>query len=237
MRDLTPRSINPEDGVSAGTGRLTQQTYQRLRTLVLGGGLPPGTVLTEGRIAEQLGVSKTPVRQALRALHHEGLLTTGPRRQLQVRGFSAAQRHELDEIRSALERLTLSHACRTMSADEVDDLHTLLRRQRRAVDAGRKDDFIRLDEEFHMTIARHSGLAFAPDLLARVRGLASLVQITSGRMDGDLRPALREHVAILDALEARDEPAALQAMAHHLDKVVARVEASQDGSEEDAGDH
>lgn len=214
-------------GVSpVGAGRLNQLTYARLRTLLLSGGLPPGTVLTEGPLAEQLGVSKTPVRHALRALHQEGLLISGPRRRLQVRGFSAQERHELDEIRGALERLTLGHACREMSPDDLDHLHTLLRRQRRAVEARRLDDFIRLDEEFHLALAQYSGLSFAPDLLLRVRGLVSLIQVSAGRVDGDLGPALREHVAIVEALEARDKDAAVTAMTRHLRLVEARVEAT-----------
>lgn len=226
MKELAPPAEATADcETSVGAGRLNQLTYRRLRALLLGGRLPPGTVLTEGRVAKELGVSKTPVRHALRALQSEGLLTTGPRRQLQVRGFSPAERRELDEIRGALERITLGHACRRMSADDLDHLHTLLRRQRRAVEARRKEEFIRLDEEFHVAIARFSGLAFAPDLLWRVRDLASLIQITSGRLDGDLRPAMREHVAIVEALEAGDGEAALGALTRHLRNVAARVEA------------
>src|SRR5437764_10500574 len=68
----------------AGAGRLTASAYEYVRSAILCHDYPPGTVLTEGTLATQLGVSKTPVRHALRALHQEGLLELGPRRQMLV---------------------------------------------------------------------------------------------------------------------------------------------------------
>ncbi|MFZ0215461.1 MAG: GntR family transcriptional regulator [Candidatus Dormiibacterota bacterium] len=222
---MNARAPRPGGAANAGAGRLTQLTYHRVREMLLSGRLAPGSVLTEGRLAGELGVSKTPIRHALRALHQEGLLTAGPRRQMRVRAFSAAQRFELDQVRIALERLTVRAACRSMSNDDLDELHTNLRRQRRAVVEGREDDFIRLDEELHLLIAQRSGLTFAPDLLGRVRGLVSLLQITIGQEAGDLTPALEEHRAIVDALENRDVASALAALERHLGRVGARVHA------------
>lgn len=223
MSDQEARAF-VDDAGGAGTGRLTRLAYHRLRQMLLRHELPAGAVLTEGRLALLLGMSKTPVRYALRALRNEGILTVGPRRQMQVRNLSAAQRQELDQIRSALERMTVSHACRTMTDGDLDDLHAIVRRQRRAADAGREEEFIRLDEEFHQVIARRSGLTFAPDLLARVRTFVSLIQVTGDRRTARLQPPLEEHRRLLGALEARDEAGALAALADHLALVAARTE-------------
>lgn len=213
-----------DDAGGAGTGRLTQLAYRRLRHMLLTHELPAGAVLTEGPLALRLGMSKTPVRYALRALRNEGMLTVGPRRQMRVRSFPAAQRQELDQIRSALERLTVGHACRSMSDADLDHLHAIVRRQRRAADAGREEEFIRLDDEFHQAIARRSGLTFAPDLLARVRTFVSLMQVTGDHRTARLQAPLEEHRRLLGALEARDEPGALAALADHLAQVAARIE-------------
>ena len=213
-----------DDAGGAGTGRLTRLAYHRLRQMLLTHELPAGAVLTEGPLALRLGMSKTPVRYALRALRNEGILTVGPRRQMQVRDFSPAQRQELDQIRSVLEHLTVSHACRAMTDGDLDDLHAILRRQGRAADAGSEEDFIRLDDEFHAMIARRSGLSFAPDLLSRVRTFVSLMQVTGDQRTARLQPPLEEHRQLLGALEARDEAGALAALGRHLARVAVRME-------------
>src|SRR5919109_4498436 len=102
-----------ESGV--GAGRLTASAYEHLRSAILARRFPPGTVLTEGALAASLGVSKTPVRHALRALHQEGLLELGPRRQMLVCRVPPARRDELLEVRQALEQIALLHACRDMT--------------------------------------------------------------------------------------------------------------------------
>src|ERR1700682_2794906 len=99
----------------AGSGRLAKQAYQHLRREILRRKLEAGAILTEGSIAESLGMSKTPVRQALYALLQEGLLEAGPRRQMVVRNLSPVQRAELVAVREALERVAVIHACQNMN--------------------------------------------------------------------------------------------------------------------------
>src|SRR6476646_12259754 len=81
---------------------LNDKAYEHLRQAILSGELPVGTIVAETKVAEDLGISKTPVRQALQLLRTEGLLEVGPRRQLVVRGFSASHRNEILRIREAV---------------------------------------------------------------------------------------------------------------------------------------
>jgi DNA-binding GntR family transcriptional regulator len=199
-----------------GGGRLARHAYEYVRSEVLRGALAAGTVLNEGALARRLGLSKTPVRQALRALLQEGLLDVGPRRQMVVRGFSPDYRQELLEVREALERISVSHACRSMTLDDIDYLHVLLRRQRRAAEAGDEECFIELDEELHLRIARASDLRVVPEFLSRLRGFVRLMRLGTRRYRGHLFRVVEEHKAIVDALEARDEAAALEALRVHL---------------------
>jgi DNA-binding GntR family transcriptional regulator len=200
----------------AGSGRLTSSAYEFVRSEILRRRYQPGTVLTEGALATQLGMSKTPIRHALRALHQEGLLELGPRRQMLVCREPPAQRHELLEVREALERIAVVHACRDMADDDIDQLRTLLRRQRRAAEAGREDDFIDLDEELHITFAERADLRLVPRVLRQLRGFVRLMQLHSRRDSGYLLCVYDEHERLVDAVEARDEAVALDVLHEHL---------------------
>lgn len=203
-------------GTDAGAGRLTASAYEYVRSEILERRYPPGTVLTEGALAERLGMSKTPVRHALRALHHEGLLELGSRRQMRVCHVPPAQRQELLEVREALEQVVVLHACRDMSDDDIDYLRTLLRRQRRAAEAGREDEFIDLDEELHVTLAERAGLKLVPRVLRQLRGFVRLMQLNTRRDAGYLLRVFAEHERLIDALEARDAASAVAALHEHL---------------------
>ncbi len=200
----------------AGSGRLAKHAYQQVRREILRQRLEAGTVLSEGSIAESLGMSKTPVRHALYALRQEGLLEAGPRRQLVVRNLSPVQRAELVAVREALERVAVSHACQHMDDDDFDHLRTLLRRQRRFAEAGEDDDFVDCDEEMHIAISARSGLQLVPQFLNQLRGFVRLMQMRARRDPGHLFRVLAEHERLVDAIEQRDVEGALTALAHHL---------------------
>jgi DNA-binding GntR family transcriptional regulator len=204
------------DELRGGGGRLSERAYDHIRHAILSGDYPIGSVVSDGEIAESLGMSKTPVRQALRLLAQEGLLETGRRRQLVVRGVSPEFRQEVLEIREALERIAVAHASRDMPIEEIDHLRLSLIRQRRAAEAGNETDFIELDEEFHLTIARAAGLPTLARLLTQLRGFVRLMRIGTARHSGHLFRVLEEHEALVDALERRSEKDALKALVEHL---------------------
>jgi DNA-binding GntR family transcriptional regulator len=197
-------------------GKLTDRAYTDIRERILHGELPVGSVLTEVDIAHALGISRTPIRQALGLLLQEGLVEVGPRRQLVVRGFTPEHREELLVLREALESVSVQQACKVMSMDEVDYLRLLLLRQRRAADERREDDFIELDEEFHLRIAEAARLPILVRFLDQLRGFVRVMRLGSARHPSHLPQVIEEHEAIVDALEHRDGDAALEALTHHL---------------------
>ncbi len=201
---------------AAGPGRLAKLAYHHVRAEILAQRMPAGTVLNEGAIAEALGISKTPVQHALRTLRHEGLLEVGPRRQLVVREVPALQRSELLEVREALERIAVTHACRSMGDDDFDHLHILLRRQRRFAEGDQRDDFVDCDEEMHLAIAAGSGLQIVPHLLGQLRGFVALMQMNARRDPGHLFQVLKEHSRLVAAIEGRNEEEAITALLQHL---------------------
>src|SRR4249920_1071124 len=120
-----------------GRGRLTERAYHYLRDGIMRGELPPGSILAEEEIATTLGTSRTPVRQALGLLLQEGFIEVGPRRQVVVRGFTPEHKAEILMLREALEGVAVRRACEVMQLEDIDYLHLLLLRMRRAAENGR----------------------------------------------------------------------------------------------------
>jgi GntR family transcriptional regulator, rspAB operon transcriptional repressor len=199
-------------------GRLTDRAYWYVRNGILRGDLPPGTVLGEAELAEAIGGSRTPVRQALGLLLQEGLIEIGPRRQTIVRGFTPAHRQEMLLLREALEGVAVRRACEVMELGDIDHLRILIIRQRRAAAGGRDDEFLELDEQFHLKIAEGARLPILHAFLGQLRGFVRVARVGASRPPRVLEEVVSEHERIVDALEARDVPAALRALEDHLER-------------------
>jgi DNA-binding GntR family transcriptional regulator len=197
-------------------GKLTEQVYRDLRDGILRGEFETGAALAETEIARRLGSSRTPVRHALGLLLKEGLLEVGPRRQVIVRGFTPEHRAEILLIREALESIAVRRACEVMGVEEVDYLRLLLIRQRRAARNGRNDDFLELDEEFHLKIAEGAKLPIAHGFLNQLRGFVVLNSVGADGPPEVVAGVVDEHLLLADALERRDPEQALAVLAEHL---------------------
>jgi DNA-binding GntR family transcriptional regulator len=201
-----------------GRGRLTERAYTYLREGIMRGDFPPGSVLAEEEVAATLGTSRTPVRQALGLLLQEGFVEVGSRRQVVVRGFTPEHKAEILLLREALEGVAIRRACEVMRLEDIDQLHVLLRRMRRAAEAGREEDFLDLDEEFHLEIAEGAQLPILYSLLSQLRGFIRVARLGSRRPPEVLKQVVAEHEEIVDALEQRDAETALEALVEHLHK-------------------
>jgi DNA-binding GntR family transcriptional regulator len=195
---------------------LSDAAYDHVRSAILSGELPVGTILAESTLAESLGMSKTPVRHALQLLRTEGLLEVGRRRQLIVRELSPTHRNEVLQIREALEMIAVRAACKEMSLEDIDMLRLLLLRQKRAADAAKEDEFLALDEQFHILIAQGAHLPIVARLLEQMRGFARLMRLGRTQPPEHLLEVLEEHVRVVDAIEQRDEHAAIDRLHDHL---------------------
>ena len=203
---------------TVGRGRLTDRAYWHVRDSILSGELPPGTVLAESEIASSIGGSRTPVRQALGRLQQEGLIEIGSRRQSIVRGFTPDHREEMQLLREALEGVAVRRACEVMELGEIDQLRLLIIQQRRAAAAGFNDEFLELDERFHLTIAEGARLPILHAFLGQLRGFVRVATLGAMRPPLVLDEVVTEHERIVDAIEARDAQAALRALKDHLER-------------------
>jgi DNA-binding GntR family transcriptional regulator len=195
---------------------LSESVYRTLLDNILSGTLASGAEVSEIAVAQELQVSRTPVREALRRLAEDTLLEQRPNRKFHVARFSRDDLREIYELRRLLESEAAGRAAgRLASAD--------LRRLQAAADAlesaprdeswsARAIDF---DVLFHDTLAEASGNRRLRDQIARLRILVrAFCRITATREN--LEAAFREHRTVLRALERRDGPAAARAMADHV---------------------
>ena len=203
---------------TASRGALTETAYRYVRDGIVRGTIPTGTVVAEQAVAAAIGSSRTPVRHALSKLLQEGLLEVGPRRQLIVRGFTPEHLAEIRLLRQALEGVAVARACGTITGDELDELHLNLLRQRRAAAEGREDDFIDLDEAFHLGIAHGARLPLLEGFLRQLREFVRVSRLGAARPAGVLAQVIAEHERILAAVEARDSLAAQEALVEHINR-------------------
>lgn len=195
---------------------LSRRVYQSILSAILGGQIAPGEVVNEIRLAQELGVSRTPVHTAIRELVKDGLITQESNRRPVVARFSRDDIREVFEMRSLLE----SEAAR-LAADLLD--RATLKSLYDAADAMQAlagadnalDLWADFDDQFHLAIAQFCGSRRLSEDISRYRLL--LHGLNRLRMSAKLIPqALEEHRKILKALAARDGTASRAAMQAHL---------------------
>jgi len=196
---------------------LRDQIYQVVRTLIIIGQLRPGQSVNEVEIAEQLGVSRTPVREAVKRLSDEGLINVYAQTGTFVAALSRDAIEEAYVIRNALEVESVRRAASKISPFHLEELEDIVGQHQTAIGRKRYTDAIRLDDQFHRYIAEINNLS----MLWRAVDI-SKAQMDRGRYLALPKPGLGEttiaqHQAILTALAARDAQQAMEAMRVHLD--------------------
>ncbi|WP_201404587.1 GntR family transcriptional regulator [Kaistia sp. 32K] len=196
---------------------LRDQIYQVIRTLIVIGQLRPGQSVNEVEIAEQLGVSRTPVREAVKRLSDEGLINVYAQTGTFVATISRDALEEAYVIRSALEVESVRRAASKITARHIEALEDIIGQHQTAIGRKRYTDAIRLDDDFHRSIAEVNHFS----MLWRAVDI-SKAQMDRGRYLALPRPGsgattIAQHQAILTALAAKDEQRAMEAMREHLD--------------------
>jgi DNA-binding GntR family transcriptional regulator len=176
---------------------------------------PPGARLVETRIAQELGVSQAPVREALRDLEQLGCIVHEPFRGCSVRAFSAEELLEAFPVRAALEALAARLAAERITTEELAELDGLLERMRIAARSGDAHEQSQANASFHATVvraARNRTLERQWQMLEPY----SRTYLTVSRPGIDLVHLSDRHVPVLDALRRRDRAKAAEAMEEHL---------------------
>ena len=131
---------------------LRDVVFNTLRAAILKGELKPGERLMEIALADKLGVSRTPIREAIRKLELEGLVVMAPRKGAKVASITERDLNDVLEVRKGMEVLAVSLACQRIAKEELDKLDEIERKFQAQIEAGNLTELAELDVEFHDTI-------------------------------------------------------------------------------------
>lgn len=216
IRDLDPSE--PTDALRPleMTPSLSDRVYGALKRHILSQRLKAGSKLSVPQLARQLGVSRTPVKEALERLSKDGLVTTLPNRGAFVAILRQQDVNEIYQMREILEGLAARLAAVTMDDALLDRLRDLMGRHEAAVDRGDLDAHVAIDLEFHRLIRERAGNRRLMDALDTLQDQIRIVFRTSATIPGRMQKAVEEHRAILEAFERRDPDAAEAAARRHI---------------------
>jgi DNA-binding GntR family transcriptional regulator len=208
-----------EDTARAAGARL----YADLHADIITGRMRPGEALSETRVAEQYGISRTPVREVFRRLAEEGFLRVVPQVGTYVAPINLAAVADSQFIRETLECRAVALSAERATAAELRALRRELRLQEQAIAAGDRTRFFAADEAMHqvmMTIAGHPAVW---DLIGSAKAQLDRVRHLSLEAEDWLQMIFRQHRDIVDRVAAHDGVGAVAAMQEHLRTVFAAV--------------
>ncbi|MDW7656065.1 MAG: GntR family transcriptional regulator [Bacillota bacterium] len=199
-------------------GSLRLAVYQQLRDWIMQGHYIDGMALTELRVSQELGVSRTPVREAFRQLELDGLVISSPNRSVTVHCFSDQDILDLYEVRSRIEGLAAARAALNMSDMQRQKLEEIFAEEDRVT--GQQEDDLStlqdLDAAFHNQIFTGSGSATLHAILNPINQKTRQARLVSLSMPGRCHGQIKEHRAILDAILRRDSQGAEKQMQRHI---------------------
>ncbi|MCB1886247.1 MAG: GntR family transcriptional regulator [Rhodocyclaceae bacterium] len=195
---------------------LYQEVAERLRERIFSHELPPGTWIDEQAVADQYGISRTPLREALKVLASEGLVTLKPRRGCYVTEISETDLDEIFTVLALLEGQCAATSARDASDDEIASLVAMHKTLEAAARDGNIDQFFEGNQAFHARLQEITGNRWLQHCIEDLRKVVKLSRHHSLFSEGRLEQSLGEHRLILDAFLARDPQAAEQRMREHI---------------------
>ena len=205
-------AIRPLDALPS----LQERTYAALRRAIVGGQFEPGQRLFEHALADMLGVSRNPVREAIRRLQQDGFVEVRPRAGIFVAAFSLDEVEDLYRIRAALEGTVAALAAERMTDKELTELEVVLGRMESATAARRRAATVHEADSFHQLVHQRARSPRLTSLLSQLYGqIAHYRGVTLG-IPGRAADASHGHHELLDALRRRDSQEADRLMRAHV---------------------
>ena len=195
---------------------LWQRVHEHLRDEILSNRLQAGSELQETALAEALGVSRGPIREALGRLAAEGLVTVRPRRGAEVRALSKEEVLEAYQGREALEALAVRLAVPRLTQDDLARLQRLTDEMAACAQRGAVDAFFEANLDFHEAIVEASSNRTLRELYRHLVRQMRPYQTRSLALRGNLRRSIAEHRAILRAARAGDADKSAKLMSEHI---------------------
>jgi len=213
---------------------LAKVVSEQIRDLILGGKFRPGERLVEDRLSAELGVSRVPVREALRGLSAEGLVRLEPHRGASVAEVTPEIVNELVEVRALLEGLNARLAAQRHDPEIIAQLRDTLKRGNAGAQSATNEELARLNAEFHERLGAASRNSVLSDVMRGLRERTSLAFAINGRSRA--REDWREHAGILEAVIAGDGDLAALLATRHVNNAAAAFAHASAASEDEAAD-
>jgi len=202
---------------------LSDKAYKALKQAIVHGKFADNEALPETKLAEMLGVSRTPLREALRRLADEGLITQQRGAPARVSSFSKEKALEYMEMRILLEVYNIEKVTEHISETTFSQLKNNLEKQKDAVEANDFQTFLDLDREFHLTLASVNQNRELEKFIYRLNtGTSRAFLILSKTLPQSAIDAYNEHVELMEALENKDTSQAKKEMKAHLNNIIER---------------
>ncbi len=202
---------------------LHDQVVGRVRDLITDGTLAPGTRIKEGQLGAQLGVSRTPLREALKFLASEGLVELVAARGAIVRRFTAKDVRDMLDVLAVLESFAARLACRVASDEDIAEVRRLHDRMVERYAARDRLEYFKLNQQIHSAFLRLAGNATLEEAHASIQSRMKRIRYVGNEEPPKWAAALAEHETMIRALEARDGDALAAIVTRHLENTWERV--------------
>ena len=196
---------------------LREVVYETLRDAIRNGSLTPGERLMEIQLAEELGVSRTPVREAIRKLELERFVVMLPRRGTYVANLSLKDINEVFEIRAALDGLAAGLAAERITEEELEQMERLLVEIADCIEQHNNQKIVEADEAFHDILYRASRNERLVGIICNLREQFTRFRSVSINYPGRLQNTLEEHRQLVEAIAQRNPEAAQQKAREHIE--------------------
>lgn len=196
---------------------LRDVVFNTLRRAILKGELKPGERLMEITLADKLGVSRTPIREAIRKLELEGLVVMAPRKGAKVASITERDLNDVLEVRKGMEVLAISLACKRITGEELEKLETIGQSFQKLIESGNLTELAEMDVKFHDTIYQATNNQRLVQLLNNLREQMYRYRMEYLKDIAVRRTLAEEHKAICRALRERDEQQAEEYVSIHID--------------------
>ena len=226
MTDISPPDIEEEYALRpiAPLNRAVREVYDVLRKAITRQDLPPGQRLIESRLAEQLGISRAPLREAIARLEYEGLVTRLPRRGMIVSILSRADVIEIYGLRLALESWAIGQAAMNATEEQVEQLDAIIAEMASAAEVADTDRLSQADVAFHRAICTLSGNTRILRIWDSNHGQ---LQLLSTHSTNEMKPNFdgfaSRHRTMRDAIAERDVERAQRTLREHIESAAVRT--------------
>jgi len=202
---------------------LHEQVVGRVRDLIIEGALVPGTRIHEGQLCAKLGVSRTPLREALKFLASEGLIELVATRGAIVRRFDAKDVRDMLDVLGVLEAFAARLACRVATDAQIAAVRAIHDRMVERYAVRDRLEYFKLNQQIHSAFLRLAGNAALEEAHASIQSRMKRIRYIGNEEPPKWAAALAEHEEMIRHLEARDGEALAAVVVRHLENTWARV--------------